>query len=60
MKEMSKYGIENCLELASGASRPVELSGEASNAVTRVDRLMDKSKYGIKNLRNSDQAELEV
>ena len=38
MKEMSKYGIENLLELASEASRPVELSGETSSAVTRVDR----------------------
>ena len=38
VEEMSKYGIENCLELASEASRPVEMSGEASSTVTRVDR----------------------
>ena len=60
MKEMSKYGIEDCLELTSEAGRPVELSGEASSVVTRVGQVMDKSKYGIENLRNSDQAELEV
>ena len=49
--------------MASGASRPVEMSGEASSTVTRVDSsdlVADMSKYGIENLRNSDLVELGV
>ena len=54
MKEMSKYGIEKLLELASEASRPVEMSGETCSTVTRVDVVTDISKYGIENLRKGD------